>query len=298
MSESFNNAEHSSRWEAPQHVALWGSAMAVLLLAALYWPTGIRLVQAWQTDPNYMHGFFVLPISLLFAWSYLRSHPAPDHGDAFLGWQGILAGGVLHLVALLFEWNLVDFVALFFLLRGLAIMAGGREWARGLLFPILFLFFMFPLPFFLTNLASLWLQQIVTTTSGFLLNLAVGCTTTGNELLLAGTTRLKVGQECSGMRQIVAFLALGTVMAWWSRRGSRTKTLLVALAVPIAVLTNIVRVLEMAFGALWFNIDWSNAEVHDIPAMVTMPLGLLLYLAVLRVVDPPASVAPATKEAA
>ncbi len=266
----------------------WLAGAAVLaLLAAIFSGAALELWSAWQSDPNYSHGPLVLPLSLLFAWLYLRNHPPEPHADALAGSLSIVAGGLLHGVSLLFASLWADYLALVLILRGLAIAVGGKRWAAGLWFPILFLFFMFPLPFFVTNHLAVQLQNVVSAASAVILDVLVGCTQRGNELTLASMPRtpLKVGQECSGVRQAVAFFALATVLAYGALRSWGWGLLLVALAVPIAIITNILRVLLMALGILWFGPGWSASSLHDVPALLTMPIGLLLFFGCVKMME-------------
>ena len=45
-------------------------AAAVLSLGFVwsYWPTILSLVKAWETVPDYSHGFLVVPLAVYFAW--------------------------------------------------------------------------------------------------------------------------------------------------------------------------------------------------------------------------------------
>ena len=63
-----------------------------------YWPTLTRLYQVWVREPDYSHGFLVLPIALVILW---KLWPAPGPASPVpwpLGW-------VLVVVALLARWH-------------------------------------------------------------------------------------------------------------------------------------------------------------------------------------------------
>ncbi len=264
---------------APRPAALlWLGAVAGCL-ALLFGPTVAGLWQRWASDPNYSHGFFVLPVSATFAWLYLRGAGRPRDGDAVLGCLSVLAGSLLHLAAVVIAVPLLDFAGLALVLRGVAVAAGGREWARGLTFPILFLFFMFPLPGLWTAQAAVWLQDVVSRASAVLLDLFFVCYRQGNALHVAGLPGpLFVAEECSGLRQLVAFFALGAILGRWWLAPWPARLLLLAAAVPVAVAANVLRVLLMAFGARLFGVGWLSGWLHDAPALVSLLLGLALYL--------------------
>ncbi|MCC6417074.1 MAG: exosortase/archaeosortase family protein [Gemmataceae bacterium] len=255
----------------------WPAVLGGLLLL-LFAPTLLQLVEVWNRDPNYSHGFLVLPVSLWLAWRYASQTPVPAEGEAGLGAIPLLLGCILHIPAVFIAWPPLDFVALGLVLRGLAVTAGGRRWAAGFTFPILFLFFMFPLPLTWTNFAALQLQDLVTAVSAAILDLFVVCYRRGHALYVAGIPdNLLVAPECSGLRQIVAFVALGALGGHLFRKPILFRLLLILAAVPIAILANAFRVVLMALGVRWFGSGWVASWLHDVPALLTLPLGLALF---------------------
>jgi exosortase len=259
-------------------VRLWLVA-ALALLAVLYAPLLWRLAVLWLDDPNYSHGFLVPLISGWLAWRHIRKVGPPVCGEPGLGCLEVLSGCAVHLVAFVIAWPPLDFVALALVLRGLAVAAGGREWAKGFTFAILFLFFMFPLPVTWTGTAALWLQDWVSRASEAVLNLFVVCYRRGNALYLAGVPDpLMVAEECSGLRQIVGFVALGALLGHLGRRPPLFRVLLVVLAVPVAIAANVARVLLMAVVTTFLGTGWLSTWLHHAPALVALPLGLALFL--------------------
>jgi exosortase len=251
------------------------------MLALLYWETGADLYRRWDADPNYSHGFLVPLLSGWLAWRWYRRAGAPTEGQAGLGGLSIIVGCLVHLAAYVAAFPPLAFVGLVLVLRGIAVTAGGRAWARGFTFPLLFLFFMFPLPVHWTSAAAVWLQDVVSQVSTGLLNLVFVCRRTGNTIFLAGVGEpLVVAEECSGLRQIVAFVALAFLVGYLSGRPLLFRGLLALAAIPVAVAANVLRVLLMAVGSRCFGTVWLSSWLHDAPALLTMPLGLgLLVLA-------------------
>src|SRR5262249_11299010 len=155
-----------------------------------------ELASLWRSDPNYSHGFLVPFVSLFLAWRWLRRESVPRQAEALLGllWLGV--GCALHLTAFVVDVPLGDAAALAAVLLGLAVLTGGREWARGLLFPIGFLVFLFPLPPAWTQAAALWLQGIVSALGTGLLQLFVPAYRDGYVICLPWG-QLEVGEACS-----------------------------------------------------------------------------------------------------
>ncbi len=247
------------------------------LLGWLYARTFATLVQVWWEDPNYTHGFLVPLVSGFFAYRHFRGPKELGPGAVGLGAMSILAGSLVHLAAEVVSWPLLDFFALALTLRGLAVAAGGREWAAGLTFPILFLFFMVPLPGTWTQTAALWLQEWVSRLSAATLDVFTTCVRSGVHLHVAGVSEpIRVAEECSGLRQIVAFVALAAALSYWFKKPMLYRCLIIVLAVPVAILANVLRVVIMAGGLKWFGQGSGAAWLHDAAPYLTMPIGLLL----------------------
>jgi exosortase len=257
---------------------LWLGGIAVAL-GVLFAPTFLALWKVWDKDPNYSHGYFVLPISLFLAYLAIRDKGWPVEGNMVLGSLYLAAGIPVHLAAVVVSWPLLDFAALALLLRGVAVAVGGREWARSLTFPILFLFFMFPLPPVWIAQVALTLQEWVSAASYTVLDLFTVVYRKGTSLHLAGINQpLVVAEECSGLRQLVAFVALAALIGYLLERPLVYRLLLLVVAFPVAVLANIVRVLLMAAGAKWFGTGWMDGPLHHAPFLVSLPVGLALFL--------------------
>jgi exosortase len=196
-----------------------------------------------------------------------------------LGSVSILTGLLCQGGATVVRWPPLSYFALVCILRGLLVAMGGRRWANAFTFPLLFLFFMFPLPVTWTGYLSLWLQDIVARVSETVLSLFVVCHRVGHSLRIAGVDRsLVIAEECSGLGQIIAFVAFAVLLGhllqrrWWQR------LLLLILAVPTAVAANTLRVLLMHAGAIWFGTGWIQGVLHDMPALFSLPIGVLFFL--------------------
>ncbi len=268
----------------PAASAAWRPAAVLgglgLALAAWFGPTFALLVRLWHQDPNYSHGYLVLPISLLLAWRIYRRVGPPHGGEWGLGLLGVGLGLLLQAAAIVVRWPPLSYLALLCVLRGLLVAAGGRRWAAAFNFPLLFLFFMFPLPVVWTSYLSLWLQDFVARVSETVLSLFVICHRVGHTIRIAGVDRsLVVAEECSGIGQGIAFVAFAALLGhllerrWWQR------LVLLLAALPVAVAANTLRVILMNLGAVWFGTNWLGGVLHDAPAMFSLPVGILIFLA-------------------
>ena len=94
---------------------------------------------------------------------------------------------------------------------------------------------------------------------------------------------LNIAEACSGMRMLMAFLALGVAMAytglkhWWQR------VILVVMGVPTAIVVNIVRVVTLALLAL-VDADFAAGDFHSFIGLVWLVPAFLIYLGIMWIV--------------
>ena len=94
---------------------------------------------------------------------------------------------------------------------------------------------------------------------------------------------LNVAEACSGMRTLMAFLAIGVAMAalglstWWQR------TLLVLAGVPISLFVNILRVTTLGLLSI-VDPNFSTGEFHSMVGLFWLVPAFLLFLGAMWVI--------------
>jgi exosortase len=240
-----------------------------LAIGALYWPTIVALVEVWNKDPDYSHGFFVIPLSIFFcylAWQRWQASPARVAVDAPQAGRGVVTAGaetvlglMLHWVALLFGVLLLDVLSLICVIRAALKITAGAEVNRLFAFPALFLIFMAPLPMLAQQALALFMQQTVAMVATAMLEvLQVPAIREGYMIYLPGAQPMEVGEACSGLRSMTAILALGCAIGFIVN-GSRWYSWTVALlAIPMAMFANVLRV--VLSGGILMTIGAKYAE--------------------------------------
>jgi len=88
---------------------------------------------------------------------------------------------------------------------------------------------------------------------------------------------LDVAEACSGMRLLLAFMALGVAMAYLHERPLWQRLVLVVSTVPIAILCNIIRVTITGFIYILIHPKYAQGVYHDMLGMAMLPLAFGLY---------------------
>ena len=63
-------------------------AIGMGILGWAYWPNLEELFAVWTEEPNYSHGFLVLPIALAIFWQRLKDNISTGMPAGFLGGAG------------------------------------------------------------------------------------------------------------------------------------------------------------------------------------------------------------------
>jgi exosortase len=262
------------------------AAGAVVIATLVYLPVLERMVLHWQVDADYSHGFLVAPLAIYFAWERRR-----DLARARIegSWWGVLllAAGVLSMSIGQLGGLLTMLRSGFVLtVMGLVLLLLGREIFRILLFPLLFLFLMVPLPRSLVNVVAFPLQLSAAQWAvSSLQTMGVPALVEGNIIHLAHT-QLFVAEACSGLRSLMALVTLGVVFAHFFKRGHRVQqAVLVASTIPIAVVVNAARVTLTGWLAHTYGEHSAQGVIHEFQGIITFSLAFFALMGVARLLD-------------
>jgi exosortase len=268
----------------PPPYALVLAAVAAALLWA-QWPTLAVLTRRWATDPQYSHGYLVVLFAGYLAWTRRVHFLSPAATPSWWGWALLGLGQFLSLAGTYVSFDWLRAAALLPTLAGLAVLWGGRPALRGAWPALAFLLFMIPLPYRVEVALAHPLQRLATAASTYTLQtLGYDAVAFGNVIDL-DPARIGVEQACSGLSMLLVFIALATAAALVLRRPPADRILIVASAVPIALVANVVRI--VATGILYQTVGrkWADLVFHDLAGWLMMPLALGLMWLELRLVS-------------
>ena len=251
--------------------------LGLLLVASLwaYWPTMSDLVDTWNREPDYSHGFLVIPLFAFFLYLRRDSMPAVFRPS----WLGLLLLCIsigLRFVGGWFFITPIDGWSIVFWVSGVVLCLGGWSLFRWALAPILFLFFMVPLPFRAETMISQPLQQVAAQLSAFVLRCLGQPAFANDTTLLVGNSVLEVEQSCSGLRIFVGIFALafGYLIAF--RRELWEAVLLLISAIPVALVANATRIVLTAILFQYFTEEAAHQFSHDAAGWLMIPLAAAL----------------------
>lgn len=262
-------------------------ALGVATAAALglYAPVVAGMAAEWNEFPSLSHGFAVPVIAAYLLWR--RRHllaQAPVEGTVLGLPLMILALAMLVLGSLGGE-PFVARLSLPLALFGTVLFLMGPQVGREAWLGIAYLAFMIPLPYValkaLTYQSRLFDAGITATALAWL---KVPVLRDGVMLHLPNIT-LEVADDCSSVPAIAALLALGAAYAQMQVRPTWIRVTLTLSAVPLALFSNIVRLILTSLGAYHFGPIVLNNTIHKFSgttvflATVVLLVGLDALLA-------------------
>jgi exosortase len=263
----------------PPHLSL-ALLLAVSLLVG--WRPLVDTFTLALQNSAYTHILLILPISaalISLEWRSLRPMVAPNvrTGSALLamavlvagfvsGWSASLPSDVqlsIRMFALVLAWI------------GAFVLCFGSRVSRSVLFPLCFLFGLVPFPQLALNEIVRLLQQ-GSAWAAYVLFAAVGVPVAQSGVLLTipGLT-VEVAQECSSIRSSSMLLVTTMVLAQLLLRSPWRKALVIAIAVPLSVAKNGLRIFTIAMLATRVDPGYLTGRLHHEGGIVFFTIALL-----------------------
>lgn len=234
----------------------------------------------WKFDSvgavSYTYSYAVPLISAWFVWRDRHLLQFDAWRESWTGVAVLAIALLAHGVALRGELPHLSAVAFIGALWALPAALGGRRVAKVLAFPACYLVFAIPLSFI--ERATFPLRHAASVLSAILLNgLNLPVVRVGTALHAAsGRFSLDVADPCSGIRSMLALVALGGLFARLARLTKTGKVLLFASCLPIALVANVVRIVLLAFVAQVFGSVPTEGIGHDMSGYIVFVVAALL----------------------
>jgi exosortase len=250
-----------------------------LLVVLIYLPVLADLVLDWYEDPNYSHGFLIIPVSVWFIWRQ-RSELAQVQAESS-NWG--LAGVVVALAIFIVGTAGAEYFSVRFsfvlLLTSLTLYFFGWRFLKKTWFAFFFLLFMIPIPYVIYYSLTFPMQLFASKIASFGLG-AIGLPLVrlGNVLHLPGGQALEVAEACSGLRSIVSLLALGALFAYFTQQNRVKALILFCSTIPIAILGNVLRISFTTIGSYAISDQFVEGTLHEMAGMLVFMFSLVMLV--------------------
>ena len=240
-----------------------------------YAPNLMDLYRTWVREPDYSHGFLVLPIALVILF---RLWPSVEKDQPRV-W---LPGLALVLASLgLRTWFLdrgqtwSENATFLLVLVSLGFSRLGWRTMRSIWPAFAFLVFLFPLPPVVNTALSQPLQAIATKAACLVLRMSGLWVMPEGNVILVGTERLEVAAACNGLSMLMSLAAAVAATACLVPMANAKRVVLLATIIPIALASNVLRIAATAWCYYHFGADVGSKYAHDAAGWLMMPTAMV-----------------------
>ncbi len=243
----------------------------------------LRWSDSTFTMGDYSHGWLIPLVSGWALW-LKRDEARRMPKKVFWPAAALVAFGLLmHWIGVRAQQPRLSLGAFIILLWAIPCFLYGRGMGRLLLFPCGYLIFCIPLNFF--DSFSFQLRILATAISTGLLNgVGIEVVRSGSSIHAAnGAFALEVADPCSGIRSLLAMIALTAAYSYFVSGRLWKKTTLFFSAIPLAIAGNIVRVMSIALVARFAGQEKAIHYYHDYSGYVIFAVAVVLLMSLEKV---------------
>jgi exosortase len=294
----------------PATKKLWQGIAIGFAVAFAYATVMAKLFHDWWSDENYSHGLLIPFIIIYIIWvqrDKLATIPARS---------SVLWGGAAVVCALFALWAGIagaelytQRMSLILILSGIIVYFWGFKLLQMLLVPIFLLFLAMPIPAIIFNKIAFPLQLFASRCAVWSMSvLGIPVLRQGNIIELKplnsfDTKKLEVVEACSGIRSLMTLVTLAVVFAYFthtpdengSGSGKRfgllksywfwRSIIIVASAIPIAILTNAFRVSGTGVLAHYYGTAIADGFFHSFSGWAIYIVAFILLFGIGMIID-------------
>jgi exosortase len=285
----FGDMDDSVPLDAASAQTAWivfGGLTLVLVVAYL---DMLRFTSSFWAMDMYSHGYIVPAFAAYLFYILRKPLMQAETKERWLGVGLLTACLAIRTWASYYDYSNPDRASFLGCLLAVCLIVGGVKMLKWAWPAVLFLALMFPLPSVLEQTLLMKLQLVASIISTFVLQtLGVSATRFGNTISIDTLKEpLEVAEACSGLRMLTIFGAMCFAMIMIIERPWWDKLVIFLSWIPIALASNIIRIVTTALLFLAFGQDspWVTQLVHDWAGFLMMPIGLGLLVIELGILS-------------
>jgi exosortase len=256
---------------------LW-AALLLGLLGLLYAGVIQSLVSQWWHDPNYGHGFFVPVFSCLILWLERKRWTKAEIHPRNFGFVIMLAAICLLFLGSLGAELFLSRFSMLVLLVGMIVFLGGWRPLRAVSFPLGYLIWMIPIPVILYNQITFPLQLLASRLAAACLELVQVPVLRDGNILVMSNYSVEVVEACSGIRSLISLMALAVAYGYLVSPRFSVRAILCVLMIPIAIVTNAIRIMGAALLARNYGPSAAEGFLHEFSGWVIFLVAMVLMV--------------------
>jgi len=243
--------------------------------------------KTWTTEQG-GHGPLVLATGIWAIWRELKGKDVEfGPGKSAIGFPLLaLALGVFVLARITGILEIESFAMYGALISGAYLVFGGKL-MRAVWFPLVYLAFALPPPDTVVTAVTQPIKIAISSWAVSVLHL-LGYPVAGSGVAIQiGQYQLLVAAACAGLNSIMTLTALCLFYVYLKHRSNVAAFVVIAIAaIPVAVISNFVRVLVLVLITYYFGDAAAQGFVHDFAGLLMFAVALLTIFGVDQLFTP------------
>jgi len=261
-------------------------SLIFILVILTYLPTFAWMRERFLAlESYYTHGWLVPFICLWLVYRKKKNLKKITIKPAISGLFILIFGLFAHILGLASQIKFVSGFSLVFVLLGLSLYLAGKDYTKEILFAILFLVFMVPLPRVLIIHISFRMKLLAAEAGTSLINWFNIPAYRAGSIVYLPNTSLTIGSPCSGLRSLISLTALGALFAYLSDLPKVKKIILFISAIPLALAANILRIGMLLWVAYVYGHDVAIGRFHDISGVLVFIFAIMGLMIINRILQ-------------
>ena len=239
----------------------WAHAfLAVTLIALLliYLPTASTIVAVWWRSPTFNHGFLILPVAGWLIWHRRARLATIAHRPWLPGLVLLAVLGAVWMLAAVANVRVVQQYCLILMCIATTAILLGRGVTVAIAFPLLYT--LLAVPF-----GEIFMPPLIEFTARFtvaLLQLVGIPVFHENNFISLPSGNWSVAEACSGLRYLVASLALGMLYACVNYHSATKRMVFIAISLVLPIIANGLRACMVVLIGHWSDMRLAAGVDH------------------------------------
>lgn len=243
---------------------------------------------AWA-DPTWQHGALAVPTVIFLIWRQRAPLARLEPSPSYLGLLLAVPSLFIYWVGYRGNFYYLGYASIHVLTAAMVLWLYGWGHMKRLSFAWCMLGFAWPY-LFLEDTLAFQLRFLMVGITVKLLNLVGVHTLQEGTALVSAAVRdhaqgelfsLHVDGPCSGMRSLFALMAVSAMFGYFRQRTWWRRGVVFALSLPLAVLSNMARILILVFGSMLFGQTFAVGKGEEFTSTFHILAGIAVYLVAL-----------------
>lgn len=238
--------------------AVWISLIVLLAGFFVLYKTDIaNMLKRWNED-DFSYCYLVPFVFLYIVYIKADVMRSLEQKSSFIGLLMLFISGIIFIAGRQGSLETLTYLSIWLSMVSLFFIVFGMQMIRKMVFPLVLLAFIVPVPHFLNNIFTFKLKLISSALSVKMMQLTGISVFREGNIIDLGITQLQVVDACSGLRYVYPLVFMGFIFAYLFHKKWWEKIVIILATIPISVLSNALRI--AITGYLMVNVSPELAE--------------------------------------